>query len=105
MGRLIVCPRPATLTAILDVKGKPMVCRRQPAFQPRGQTTIMRVMAPVLIFLALAGAAMLPSRVAAAGPHYFPETSHNCPELFYTYWQAHGGIEAFGLPITETYTQ
>jgi uncharacterized protein YkwD len=82
-----------------------MVCRRQPAFQPRRQTTIMRVMAPVLLLLALAGAAMLPSRVAAAGPHYFPETSHNCPELFYTYWLAHGGMDAFGLPITETYTQ
>src|SRR6478672_286179 len=104
-GRLIVCLRPVTLTAVPDVKGKPMVCRRQPAFQPRRQTTIMRVMAPVLLLLALAGAVMLPSRVAAAGPQYFPETGHNCPELFYSYWLAHGGMDAFGLPITETYTQ
>jgi len=62
-------------------------------------------MALPLLILALAGAAMLPSRVSAAGPRYFSETGHNCPDFFYNYWLAHGGIEAFGLPITETYSQ
>jgi uncharacterized protein YkwD len=82
-----------------------MVYRRRPAPQPRRQTTIVRMMVPTLLILVLAGVAVLPSRAAAAGPRYFSETGHNCPELFATYWAAHGGVEAFGLPITETYRQ
>jgi uncharacterized protein YkwD len=82
-----------------------MVCRRRPASQPRGQTTIMRYIAPALLILALAGAVVSPSRVDAAEPRYFPETGHNCPEPFLSYWAANGGIEAFGLPITEPYSE
>lgn len=82
-----------------------MLCRRPPALQPRRQTTIIRVFTPFIVLLALLGAVALPSPIAAAGPRYFPETGHSCPELFYNYWLAHGGVEAFGLPITETYSE
>ncbi len=33
--------------------------------------------------------------------HFFPETKHNVSTLFYTYWQAHGGLSISGLPISD----
>jgi uncharacterized protein YkwD len=82
-----------------------MLCRRRPASQSRGQTTIRHIIAPVFLLIALLGAVILPTPVAAAGPRYFPETGHNSPEIFMSFWGAHGGQEAFGLPITEAYSQ
>jgi len=82
-----------------------MVCRRPPAFQPRRQTTIQQFIAPALLTFALIGAAIFPTHVAAAGPRFFAETGHNSPELFASYWEAHGGAGTFGFPITEAYSQ
>ncbi|HEY8597812.1 MAG TPA: CAP domain-containing protein [Thermomicrobiales bacterium] len=83
-----------------------MLCRRPPAFQPRRQTTIQQFITPVLLIFALTGAALFPAHsAAAAGPRYFAETGHNSPEIFANYWEAHGGAAAFGLPITEAYSQ
>jgi hypothetical protein len=79
-----------------------MHCRRWLAFQPRRHTTILRLTAMALL-VAVAGALLLPTQAAAAGPRYFPETGHNSPDIFATYWAAHGGIALFGLPITEPY--
>ena len=82
-----------------------MVCRRPPAFQPRRQTTIRQRITPALLICVFMGAAVFPAHIAAAGPRYFAETGHNSPEVFATYWDAHGGAETFGLPITEAYSQ
>ena len=79
-----------------------MHCRRWLAFQPRRQTTILRLTTLTLLF-AVAGTLLLPTQVAAAGPRYFPETGHNSPDIFTNYWTAHGGVDLFGLPITEPY--
>jgi uncharacterized protein YkwD len=78
-----------------------MHCRRWLASQPRRQTTIPRLIAMILLFAA--AGALLPTHVAAAGPRYFPETGHNSPDIFANYWSAHGGVDLFGLPITEPY--
>ncbi len=83
-----------------------MLCRRRPAYQSRRQTTIHRIVAFLVLSLALGCAAGGPmSAAAATGPRYFPETRHNSPEIFVNYWEAHGGLASFGLPITEPYTE
>ena len=79
-----------------------MLCRRWLAFQPRRHTTIPRLIT-ITLLLAVAGALLIPAPVAAAGPRYFPETGHNSPDIFANYWAAHGGVDLFGLPITEPY--
>ncbi len=79
-----------------------MHCRRWLAFQPRRQTTILRLTVMTLL-VAITGALLLPTQVAAAGPRYFPETGHNSPDIFANYWATHGGVGLFGLPITEPY--
>ncbi len=43
-------------------------------------------------------------RAAANGSDaglFFPQTGHNLAGGFLTYWQAHGGIRLFGLPLSE----
>jgi len=35
------------------------------------------------------------------GARYFPETGHNLGGRFLAYWEAHGGLAQFGLPLTE----
>jgi hypothetical protein len=39
--------------------------------------------------------------VADAGDHFFQETGHNVPAIFYQYWQTHGGLAQQGYPITD----
>jgi uncharacterized protein YkwD len=82
-----------------------MLNRRPPAFQTRRPTTILRILAPLVLLTGLVAGAGTPAGALAAGPRYFPETSHNVPEVFLNYWTANGGLEAFGLPLTETYEQ
>lgn len=36
---------------------------------------------------------------------YFSETGHNVPRTFYEYWQAQGGLERFGYPLTEPFIE
>ena len=36
---------------------------------------------------------------------WFPQTGHNVPTDFYTYWMNNGGLAQFGLPISETFQQ
>jgi hypothetical protein len=33
--------------------------------------------------------------------HYFEQTSHNVPDVFYRYWSERGGLSRFGYPLTE----
>lgn len=40
-----------------------------------------------------------------AGGYYFAETGHNVPSAFYEYWQAHGGLNRFGFPLTEPFDE
>jgi hypothetical protein len=35
---------------------------------------------------------------------YFPETKHNLGGAFRQYWEAHGGVEVLGYPLTEVFT-
>jgi hypothetical protein len=39
------------------------------------------------------------------GALYFPETRHNMPPQFVTYWQSHGGLPVYGYPISEAFTE
>ena len=36
---------------------------------------------------------------------YFPQTGHRLGGSFLRYWQAHGGLEIFGFPISEEFTE
>ena len=87
-----------------------MQCRREPALQPRGQTTMSSRIVPAYLTLGLLAAmvTVTPAARAAAAPpspRYFPETGHNVPEPFASYWAAHGALAQFGLPLTEPYSQ
>jgi hypothetical protein len=37
--------------------------------------------------------------------HYFPETGHTLRDPFLAFWEAQGGLEIYGLPITEPFDQ
>lgn len=39
--------------------------------------------------------------VLDAGGRFFPETGHHLQGTFLAYWDAHGGLPAFGYPLTE----
>lgn len=82
-----------------------MLHRRPPAFQPRRPTTILRTVAPIVLLLGLFIGAGTPTGALAAPPRYYPETGHNVPDIFANYWSNNGGLEAFGLPLTEPYEQ
>ncbi len=45
--------------------------------------------------------------VAQADPNtvYFPQTAHNLSGDFLRYWQTHGGLNTFGYPLTEAFTE
>jgi hypothetical protein len=36
---------------------------------------------------------------------YFPETGHNVPEPFASYWEERGGLYRFGYPLTEAFEE
>lgn len=61
------------------------------------------------LVVALTGTLLLsvlaPRSARAAEPRYFPETRHNVPALFASYWSARGGLKMFGLPVTEPFEQ
>ena len=39
------------------------------------------------------------------GVRYFPETAHNVPALFASYWLEQGGLRRFGYPLTEAFEE
>ncbi len=45
--------------------------------------------------------------VAQADPNtvYFPQTAHNLSGDFLRYWQTHGGLNTFGYPLSEAFTE
>jgi hypothetical protein len=43
--------------------------------------------------------------VPGAETHYFAQTSHTAGGALYRFWSAHGGLTAFGLPLTEPYVE
>ncbi len=47
--------------------------------------------------------AVTPLNLAGGQSIYFDETGHNVRHGFLKYFQAHGGVEAFGLPLTEEF--
>ncbi len=53
----------------------------------------------------------LPAPTSPASPSsdpdmvYFSETQHNVPRIFFAYWQANGGLERFGYPLTEPFPE
>ena len=48
------------------------------------------------------GAALAPA-VEAAGARYFAETGHNLGGAFLDFWQRGGGLDVFGLPLSEEF--
>jgi hypothetical protein len=39
------------------------------------------------------------------GTRHFPETGHNVPPPFLTFWLRNGGLTVFGYPVSEPFTQ
>jgi hypothetical protein len=46
-----------------------------------------------------------PPATPRAGAYFFDATGHNLGGAFLAYWQAHGGLEQFGYPISEEFVQ
>lgn len=46
-----------------------------------------------------------PAATRVPGATYFPETGHNLSGGFQDYWTAHGGLDQFGLPLTEVFRE
>ena len=42
---------------------------------------------------------------AQGAAHTFPQTGHTVSGLFWTYWQAHGGLAQQGYPLSEPFTE
>lgn len=78
---------------------------RLTACSSRASNMVARGIAAFALLMGLVASVLAPSAVRAAEPRYFTETRHNVPALFATYWSALGGLQAFGLPITEPFTQ
>jgi hypothetical protein len=36
-----------------------------------------------------------------ASQHFFTQSGHNVPDIFYQYWLSHGGLAIYGYPISE----
>lgn len=52
----------------------------------------------------LAGTAFTPVS-PQRGAVYFPETGHTLRGVFLSFWRAHGGLQVFGYPISEEFTE
>jgi hypothetical protein len=66
--------------------------------------TLSLIVTALAMSLIVAVAALLQAPtagIAQTGDHYFSETGHNVPAIFYQYWQSHGGLEQQGFPITD----
>jgi hypothetical protein len=48
-----------------------------------------------------AGFPLSPPFGSSASHRYFPQTGHSIGGVFLTYWQQHGGLALYGLPISE----
>jgi len=61
------------------------------------------LLAGVVLALALL-LGSLPALRAQSDVRYFPETQHTLRGAFRVFWEANGGVEIFGFPITEEFT-
>ncbi|NTU81737.1 MAG: hypothetical protein HGA45_20560 [Chloroflexales bacterium] len=43
--------------------------------------------------------------VSTLGQRYFPETGHAAEGLFLAFWEQNGGLDTFGLPISEAFDE
>lgn len=78
--------------------------RREDAGPSDWQLTIVRLGALNTVERRQAGeAAFLRQPAEAADPsgRYFPETGHTLSATFRDYWDAHGGLQTFGYPLSE----
>ncbi|MDW8390343.1 MAG: hypothetical protein RMK84_09470 [Oscillochloridaceae bacterium] len=67
----------------------------------------LRRLAALLGGVALALALLLgglPALRAQSDVRFFPETQHSLRGAFRVFWEANGGVEIFGFPITEEFT-
>lgn len=68
---------------------------------------------PLVLAMLLAATMLVPARPAQAAPApadgngfvYFPETGHNVGMKIKRFYDAHGGLEIFGLPLTEVISE
>jgi predicted deacylase len=58
---------------------------------------------PALLGRAIAAGRAIAPASAAAGTHFFPETSHTLREAFAAYWEQRDGMLLFGMPISEEF--
>lgn len=54
--------------------------------------------------LAYGGSAARSPGDPASAPRFFPESGHTLKEAFLAYWDQGGGLEVFGLPLSEEFT-
>jgi predicted deacylase len=64
--------------------------------QPLGQRSVEA--------LAYGGSAALVGVDPATAPRYFAETGHSLRESFLLFWERNGGVDVFGLPLSEEFT-
>ena len=46
-----------------------------------------------------------PRPAPGSGEQYFPETGHSMSGAFYDFWRKRGGVQVFGYPISEPFTE
>lgn len=97
----------------LPILGLPLT----PAFEQNGRTLqwferarFERTTGSQQVQLGLLGSELRtadpPLAVAPAGDRlFFPQTGHSLGGAFRTYWEEHGGLALFGLPLTEEITE
>ena len=66
-----------------------------------GTTPVVEVHTPVD---GVAAGECGPAAACRPGARYFPQTQHHLSGAFLAYWQANGGLDAFGFPRTEPFS-
>ena len=61
-------------------------------------------LASLVIALSLVGAPQASAQTPPETAKYYPETGHNVIDPFVSFFLANGGVERFGYPITDQYT-
>lgn len=75
---------------------------------PARLTTMLRLFATVTLTLTALLTALLTAPLGAGAAdeqRYFPETQHTVSGRFLDYWEAHGGVEQQGYPLTEAFDE
>jgi hypothetical protein len=86
----------------LDVSDSPIYVVHTPA-QAATKASEALVVPPGNIAGSLCQATAQAEDLATVSNLYFAQTGHNLSEPFLSFWQAHGGVNLLGYPITESF--